>query len=436
MYKVNLQSASLRLVFIVCLIIVHCFFILSIVEGPSYVYADILFGKSYHETMHTYLKEADTSITIAMYFIILEPKGVGPINELVNDIVDAKKRGVQVKIVLEDSKLRANRLAYEKLRENNIAVYFDTPEHLLHIKGVAIDDRYIFLGSANWSKSAIQDNYEATYFDDSPQDALAFREYVDNIPVQKNDIFFPQTKGVFISKDFLLSPDLGRKLLKAQAYKQFDLYLLLCRIQEETGRSYFEIDYDFLAKRMGYQAPKDLGEYRNEHEYYYERIHRSLKRLSGYGIIDYKKGKVTLTANIITGKGGPSITIPFEYWEYGYSDSLSMRAKYIYLICLYEASRSTRYPFWFRSQKDMSKLYGISDNTISSALLELEEKGIIEVTRDKPSRKYLAGKPTPPDFADRKANIYRMLPLPQQSQSSGFIPMFRDYTADLMRLPV
>ena len=87
------------------------------------------------------------------------------------------------------------------------------------------------------------------------------------------------------------------------------------------------------------------------------------------------------------------ITIPSEYWEYGYSDSLSMRAKYIYLICLYESSRSTRYPFWFRSQKDMSKLYGISDNTISSALLELEAKGIIEVTRDKP---------TPPDFATHR----------------------------------
>ena len=52
------------------------------------------------------------------------------------------------------------------------------------------------------------------------------------------------------------------------------------------------------------------------------------------------------------------------------------------------------------SQKDMSKLYGISDNTISSALLELEDKGIIEITRDRP---------TPPDFADRKANVYRML---------------------------
>ena len=50
----------------------------------------------------------------------------------------------------------------------------------------------------------------------------------------------------------------------------------------------------------------------------------------------------------------------------------------------------------------MSKLYGISDTTISLGLLELEERGIIEITRDKL---------TPPDFSDRKANVYRMLSL-------------------------
>ena len=212
-----------------------------------------------------------------MYFIIINPDdNTNPINELVNDIVDAKDRGVEVKIVLEDSKLK------------------------------------------------------------------------------------------------------------------------------ERGKSYFNIDYDSLAKRMGYQAPQDLGKYRNEHDYFYERIHRSLKRLRGYGFIDYKKGKVTLKVNSIAEASGPLITIPFEYWEYGYSDSLSMRAKYMYLACLYEAARSTRYPFWFRSQKDMSKLYGISDTTISLGLLELEERGIIEITRDKP---------TPPDFSNRKANIHRMLPL-------------------------
>ncbi len=56
--------------------------------------ADVLFGKSYHETMHTYLKKAETSITVAMYFIIINlGDKTNPINELVNDIVDAHNRG-------------------------------------------------------------------------------------------------------------------------------------------------------------------------------------------------------------------------------------------------------------------------------------------------------------------------------------------------------
>lgn len=77
MHKTNLRSASIRLSFIVCLVIL---------SFPFSAFADILFGESYHETIHTYLKKAKDSITVAMYFVILEPKGEGPINELVNDI--------------------------------------------------------------------------------------------------------------------------------------------------------------------------------------------------------------------------------------------------------------------------------------------------------------------------------------------------------------
>jgi hypothetical protein len=63
----------------------------------------------------------------------------------------------------------------------------------------------------------------------------------------------------------------------------------------------------------------------------------------------------------------------------------------------------------------MSKTYGISDTTISLGMQELEDNGIIEITRD-----HL----TLPDFSDRKANacpvkryfcinfngVYKMMP--------------------------
>jgi hypothetical protein len=336
-----------------------------------------------------------------MYFVIIdEDNSSNPVNVLVDDLIAAEDRGVDVKVVFEDSKFKASRLAYQKLKNEGVDVYFDTPEELLHVKGVAIDDKYIFIGSANWSRAAIEDNYEVTYLEESPEDAMAFREYVESIPVAEGEFFLPAEKGVELLSSFLLSPDLGRQLLKAQAYKQLDLYLLLCKMQEETGKSYFDIDYDSLAKKMGYKAPEDLRKYRNAHHYYYERIHRLLIPLKKYGLIDYKKGKVTLKANVSDEPEKLKIIIPDEYWEEGFSDKLSMRAKYLYLICLYEANRSTRYPLWFRSQKDMSKLYGISDTTISLGMQELEDKGLIEIIRDKS---------TPPDFSDRKANVYRML---------------------------
>ena len=44
-YRINLKSASIRLVFIACLILV---------SFPFSASADVLFGESYHEAIHTY----------------------------------------------------------------------------------------------------------------------------------------------------------------------------------------------------------------------------------------------------------------------------------------------------------------------------------------------------------------------------------------------
>lgn len=364
------------------------------------VFADVLFGKSYQQTIHKHFTQAEDSITVAMYFIYPNfEDSDNPINQLVNDLIDARQRGVDVKVVLEGSKFNVNRLAYQKLRQNGVKVYFDTPEHLLHIKGVVIDNRYIFLGSANWSKAAIEKNYEATYFTDSPQKAKVLTQYINNIPVQEGDVLSPYTSGVSFSTDFLLSPKLGRKLFKSHGSKQFDLYLLLCKIQQETGQSRIIINYESIAKQMGYIELDDLGKYRSQYRYFWQRIHHLLTFLKRYGLIGYWKGEVTLKNN---NPEKPSIMIPFEYWDYKYSDSLSMRMKYMYLVCLHEASKSTIYPVWFRGQKDMSKLYGISESAISQGLSELEDRGIVEITRDK-SR--------PANWEDRKANEYKMIPL-------------------------
>jgi hypothetical protein len=53
----------------------------------------------------------------------------------------------------------------------------------------------------------------------------------------------------------------------------------------------------------------------------------------------------------------------------------------MYLVALLEAQKSTRNPCWFRSEQDLSQLYGISDYTVSLGFQELEKENIIEINR-------------------------------------------------------
>ena len=77
-----------------------CFAVLFLPINAS---ADVLFGKAYYQALHKYLTQSKTSITMAMYFIIINPADkTDPVNELVDDLVAAKNRGVEVKVILED----------------------------------------------------------------------------------------------------------------------------------------------------------------------------------------------------------------------------------------------------------------------------------------------------------------------------------------------
>lgn len=358
--------------------------------------ADLLLGPDYSEAVSKYIDSAERSIVVAMYFIISSRDESDPVDRLIDSLIRAKRRGVFVLVVLEDSKFSENRLAFMKLKDALIDVHFDSPSRLMHMKAVVIDDRFVFLGSANWSRQALWKNYEATLFIDSAPDALILKNYINSIAVQTRDPLSPIADGVEMPASFLLSPKGLRQLITNDAPKQFDLYVILFRKMRETGSRELVIDYDSLAIELGYSIPSNLGGYRDAHNYFYERVHRSLKKLKNYDLIDYDNGIVRMPDIV---EGERSFLIPHSYWTIAKDKGLSLRAKYMYLIALYEASKSTKYPSWFRSQADMSKLYGISDTTISLGLLELEEKGIIKVARDKLD---------PSDFSNRNANVYTM----------------------------
>ena len=186
----------------------------------------------------------------------------------------------------------------------------------------------------------------------------------------------------------------GRRLVKDRADKAFDLYLLFLKESQITRNDTLRLDYEKYARLLGYKAPPHT----NGREYYYEKLRRPLKRLQRrYKLLKYNTRKKEII--LLKSPTQDYFALPFKYLEYNLPERLSLRAKYLYLISLLEAEKSVKNPYWFRSQEDLSTIYGLSDYTISLGLLELEREDIIEVLR---------GERTEEEFGKRQANIYQV----------------------------
>jgi len=269
-----------------------------------------------------------------------------------------------------------------------------SPKTYLHTKAIVIGSRICILGSANWSKTAFYNNHEVSILLDSEETAKAIKESLSQIILDKIPPVPTEKKGLLLPEEFLLSPRAGRRMVKDRADKAFDLYLLFLKENQTTKSDVLKLDYERYAYLLGYKAPPHV----NKTEYYYEKLRRPLKRLQRrYGLLKYDTRKKEII--LLKPASQSYLILPFKYWEYNLPERLSLRAKYLYLISLLEAEKSLKNPYWFRSQKDLSQIYGLSDYTISLGLLELERENIIEVLR---------GERTEEEFGKRQANIYQV----------------------------
>jgi phosphatidylserine/phosphatidylglycerophosphate/cardiolipin synthase-like enzyme len=99
----------------------------------------------------------------------------------------AVKRGVNVKVVLEntgktsDQLSAQNRKTKKLLEEQGVVVYLDSPKKTTHTKLIVIDQRLVILGSHNWTQSALKYNNEISLLVESQELAREARDYIITI---------------------------------------------------------------------------------------------------------------------------------------------------------------------------------------------------------------------------------------------------------------
>lgn len=101
-------------------------------------------------------------------------------------LVRAAKRGVNVYLVLEqasrkkDLSTKVNTKSAKYFKKHNIHIRFDSKKTKLHSKAIVIDD-IVYIGSHNFTRSAMEFNHEASIRIESADLAKDVIQYIENI---------------------------------------------------------------------------------------------------------------------------------------------------------------------------------------------------------------------------------------------------------------
>ena len=143
----------------------------------------VLTDRSYYYSVINDLRRANSSIYVVMYSMIYDPEDPFDwANDLIRGLVNAKKRGVDVKVVIEYRTyygyMSDNLKAHEYLSSNGVSVKLDQENDTDHLKLVVVDGKIVYVGSHNWSEAALYYNREASIKVVSEEVARQFLEYL------------------------------------------------------------------------------------------------------------------------------------------------------------------------------------------------------------------------------------------------------------------
>ena len=137
---------------------------------------DVIIGREYPKKVIPLLQKAEYSIDILVFdwrWYSLEPNA--SIQKFNNEILIAKKRGVKVRALVNNS------IVPTILHLKNLQVKRVGTKTLMHVKFLIIDKKIMVLGSHNLSKNAFTINHEVSLIVDDQTSIKRCLLYFENL---------------------------------------------------------------------------------------------------------------------------------------------------------------------------------------------------------------------------------------------------------------
>ena len=158
--------------------------------------AELLLDTAYYPSLMKDLSHAHESIAIILYLFKTTDYRTALPDRLVHMLVRKHAQGVDVSLLLNvdrgdtphgmgDSLNDTNLHTAKRLEDNGIRVYLDSPRRTTHAKVVVIDKKIVYIGSHNFTQSALRYNHEVSVRIVSPDMAKEIISYMEALKNEK-----------------------------------------------------------------------------------------------------------------------------------------------------------------------------------------------------------------------------------------------------------
>ncbi len=337
--------------------------------------------RGYEQALIPLLDNARESIVISMYSISPGSEGVNnPVKLLLNDLLEARARGVEVRLYL-NTKFRHNNKTdntvlenpeFKKLQDAGCKVSFLPYSRRLHDKLIIIDERYVVEGSMNWSVSALRSNFESATLIDSTGLARVKLERIKNIVLQsaprKEKSYGPAyledlPEKFSIPKALLLDKKHFPRMFTKHERSGMKIYLLLLIHSQVTDKREFSLSLEDMALSIGLPDSWSYMALR-------EGVIEALKRLEErYNLIRVKFFYGRNAEIELLPIPGESFEVQTDIIIQPNNPRLTMRLKYLFMM---EALlKNEGEDLYLASTRTLAKRFHIDRDSIAEALRNL-----------------------------------------------------------------
>lgn len=154
-------------------------------RAPPLEQLELLPDARYVSVVSRLIASANKSVHVVMYVAKYDPKQSAeedPANALLELLASARRRGLDVRVVVDDVTKQSYPETIEFLKSRNVPVRLDPKAGVTtHAKIVIVDGEWVVIGSHNWTQSALSSNREYSILVRSSELAARVEEYFEEL---------------------------------------------------------------------------------------------------------------------------------------------------------------------------------------------------------------------------------------------------------------